>query len=65
VHHGFERSSAKQWALQPPRPQPGVAITRIEPLRAYGAYAPALDPRQDGDVAALLGYLGRESTWRR
>ena len=42
-----------------------VATRIVEPLRAYGAYAPALVPRQDGDVAALLGYLGRESTWRR
>jgi uncharacterized protein (TIGR03086 family) len=40
-----------------------VATRIVEPLRAYGAYAPALEPRQDGDVAALLGYLGRESTW--
>ncbi|GAA0924646.1 hypothetical protein GCM10009558_036890 [Virgisporangium aurantiacum] len=33
----------------------------VEPLRAYGAYAPAL-PAADGDdeVAALLRYLGRK-----
>lgn len=36
----------------------------VEPLRAWGAYAPALDP-QDGDdaVAALLRYLGRDPGW--
>lgn len=36
----------------------------VEPLRAWGAYAPALDP-QDGDdaVAALLRYLGRDPEW--
>jgi uncharacterized protein (TIGR03086 family) len=36
----------------------------VEPLRAWGAYAPALEP-QDGDdaVAALLRYLGRNPEW--
>lgn len=36
----------------------------VEPLRAWGAYAPALEP-QDGDdaVAALLRYLGRDPEW--
>jgi uncharacterized protein (TIGR03086 family) len=44
-----------------------VAATNIvEPLRAYGAYAPALDtdPGAD-DVTALLHYLGRPTTWTR
>ena len=32
----------------------------VEPLRAYGAYAPAIDPAPEADeVAALLSYLGR------
>jgi uncharacterized protein (TIGR03086 family) len=39
-----------------------VATRIVEPLRAYGAYAPALDP-SDGDVAVLLAYLGRPPTW--
>jgi uncharacterized protein (TIGR03086 family) len=40
-----------------------VAKQIVEPLRAYGAYAPAL-PEQDGDdVAALLRYLGRRPDW--
>jgi uncharacterized protein (TIGR03086 family) len=40
----------------------------VEPLRAFGAYAPAL-PARDGDdeaddaVAALLRYLGRDPGW--
>lgn len=38
----------------------------VEPLRAFGAYAPAL-PAQEGDddddVAALLRYLGRRPDW--
>jgi uncharacterized protein (TIGR03086 family) len=36
----------------------------VEPLRAFGAYAPAL-PEQAGDdeVAALLRYLGRRPDW--
>lgn len=41
-----------------------VATRIVEPLRAYGAYAPAIetgdDARDDaGAVAALLAYLGR------
>ncbi|MQM24611.1 TIGR03086 family metal-binding protein [Glycomyces albidus] len=36
----------------------------VEPLRAWGAYAPALAPA-DGDdaVTALLRYLGRDPEW--
>ncbi|WP_433343312.1 TIGR03086 family metal-binding protein [Micromonospora sp. CA-111912] len=42
------------------RPLLAVARQIVEPLRAYGVYAPAIDPGADaGDVAQLLGYLGR------
>jgi uncharacterized protein (TIGR03086 family) len=40
-----------------------VATTIVEPLRAYGAYAPALEADADDDVAALLYYLGRRPDW--
>ncbi|MBP2705374.1 TIGR03086 family protein [Microbispora sp. RL4-1S] len=41
-----------------------VAIAIVEPLRAYGAYAPALDPApQAGEVETLLGFLGRRADW--
>jgi len=41
-----------------------VTTSLVEPLRAFGAYAAALDP-QDGDdeVTALLRYLGRQPDW--
>lgn len=41
-----------------------VAMQIVEPLRGYGAYAPAL-PAEDGDdeAAALLRYLGRDPRW--
>jgi uncharacterized protein (TIGR03086 family) len=36
----------------------------VEPLRQYGAYAPALAPGPDDDaVAELLRYLGRDPDW--
>ena len=36
----------------------------VEPLREYGAYAPALPPRPgDGPAAELLRYLGRDPQW--
>lgn len=36
----------------------------VEPLRAFGAYAPALPAQEsDGDLAALLRYLGRCPDW--
>jgi uncharacterized protein (TIGR03086 family) len=42
----------------------GVARAIVEPLRAFGAYAPALaDEAGDDDVAALLRYLGRRPGW--
>ncbi|MEV7806062.1 TIGR03086 family metal-binding protein [Microbispora sp. NPDC088329] len=42
------------------RPLMEVATRIVEPLRAYGAYAPALEPGEEaGDVARLLAYLGR------
>ncbi len=41
-----------------------VALAIVEPLRQWGAYAPAL-PEQPGDAAAqrLLRYLGRDPQW--
>ncbi|MFC5832125.1 TIGR03086 family metal-binding protein [Nonomuraea insulae] len=43
------------------RPLLKVAREIVEPLRAWGAYAPALEPQEgDDDVAALLRYLGRD-----
>jgi uncharacterized protein (TIGR03086 family) len=42
-----------------------VATGIVEPLRAFGAYAPALEAEDgDDDVAALLRYLGRRPDWR-
>ena len=42
-----------------------VATGIVEPLRAFGAYAPALEAEEgDDDVAALLRYLGRRPDWR-
>ncbi|WP_052851890.1 TIGR03086 family metal-binding protein [Streptomyces avicenniae] len=42
----------------------GAAGAFIEPLRGYGAYAPALPPERGEDaVAALLRYLGRDPRW--
>ena len=36
----------------------------VEPLRQYGAYAPALEPAAGDDPAAeLLRYLGRNPHW--
>jgi uncharacterized protein (TIGR03086 family) len=41
-----------------------VARAIVEPLRQYGAYAPALEPgEQDGAAAQLLRYLGRDPRW--
>ena len=42
-----------------------AARALVEPLRAYGAYATALEP-VDGDSASaeLLRYLGRDPNWR-
>ncbi|WP_067177679.1 TIGR03086 family metal-binding protein [Microtetraspora niveoalba] len=41
-----------------------VAERIVEPLRAYGAYGPALETRDgDDDVAVLLRYLGRDPRW--
>ena len=41
-----------------------VATSIVEPLRAYGAYAPALDAGANADpVSALLSSLGRRPTW--
>ena len=38
-----------------------VALQIVEPLRQYGAYAPALAPHPEDDaVATLLRYLGRD-----
>ena len=36
----------------------------VEPLRQYGAYAPALPARpEDSRAAELLRYLGRDPQW--
>jgi uncharacterized protein (TIGR03086 family) len=41
-----------------------VATNIVEPLRAYGVYAAALEPEAgDDEVAALLRYLGRRPDW--
>ncbi|MFI5894080.1 TIGR03086 family metal-binding protein [Actinoplanes sp. NPDC051513] len=41
-----------------------VARAIVEPLRQYGAYAPALDARENDSAAAeLLRYLGRDPHW--
>jgi uncharacterized protein (TIGR03086 family) len=46
------------------RPLMAVATQIVEPLRPYGAYAPALEARDgDGDDALLLRYLGRRPDW--
>ena len=59
-------------ALGQPGPLPaGLAVRLlpaaraiVEPLRQYGAYAPALPPRPEDDQAAeLLRYLGRDPRW--
>ncbi len=46
------------------RPLMTAAIEIVEPLRAYGAYAAALEPQSgDDDTARLLRYLGRRPGW--
>jgi len=41
-----------------------VAVQIVEPLRAYGAYAAAIDVDVDADPeTALLAYLGRRADW--
>ncbi|MFG1885703.1 TIGR03086 family metal-binding protein [Micromonospora sp. NPDC049102] len=46
------------------RPLLKVARQIVEPLRAYGAYAAALDPGEEADeVSVLLAYLGRDPRW--
>jgi hypothetical protein len=44
-----------------------VAEGIVEPLRAFGAYAPALEagdqPTPADDAAVLLCYLGRRPDW--
>jgi uncharacterized protein (TIGR03086 family) len=42
-----------------------VATGIVEPLRAFGAYAPALEAEDgDDDVATLLRHLGRRPDWK-
>ena len=41
-----------------------MAAEIVEPLRAYGAYGPALEAPAGDDVAALLAYLGRRPGFR-
>jgi uncharacterized protein (TIGR03086 family) len=59
-------------ALGQPGPLPDELAVRllpaaraiVEPLRQFGAYAPALPPRPgDGRAAELLRYLGRNPEW--
>ena len=52
--------------LTPEMARPLLAVAReiVEPLRAWGAYAPALEADPADDVAMLLAYLGRRPTWR-
>jgi hypothetical protein len=41
-----------------------AARSIVEPLRQFGAYAPALPARPEDDrVAELLRYLGRDPQW--
>lgn len=40
-----------------------VARQIVEPLRGFGAYAPALAPQPDDAVVDLLHYLGRRADW--
>jgi uncharacterized protein (TIGR03086 family) len=40
-----------------------VAHQIVEPLRAWGAYAPALPATPGDDAATLLAYLGRRPAW--
>src|SRR5258705_5330496 len=49
-------------------PLMAVATSIVEPLRAYGAFAPAIDADSAENstvdsVAVLLRYLGRQPTW--
>jgi uncharacterized protein (TIGR03086 family) len=47
-----------------PRSLTPVAQAIVEPLRAYGAYAAALERQTGADEAAvLLAYLGRQPAW--
>jgi hypothetical protein len=42
-----------------------VARQLVEPLRDWGAYAPAIEPVADADdTARLLNYLGRRVDWQ-
>jgi len=43
-----------------------AAVEIVEPVRAYGMYAAAIDPAaEDGAVDRLLRYLGRDPRWHR
>jgi uncharacterized protein (TIGR03086 family) len=58
-------ASCQQSPLTPEmaRPLMAVATRLVEPLRAYGVYAPANQPSADADhVEILLCYLGRRPT---
>jgi uncharacterized protein (TIGR03086 family) len=47
------------------RPLMTAAMTIVEPLRTYGAYAAVLEPVEgDDDVAVLLRFLGRRPDWK-
>jgi uncharacterized protein (TIGR03086 family) len=51
--------------LTAPMAAPLLVVAReiVEPLRAWGAYAAALEPDSGDEVAALLTYLGRRPAW--
>jgi len=51
--------------LTPAMAGPLLVVAReiVEPLRAWGAYAEALEPSSADEVAALLSYLGRRPAW--
>jgi uncharacterized protein (TIGR03086 family) len=67
--HAWDVTSAlgRPSALTPPLAAQLLPAARqiVEPLRQYGAYAPALAPEDGDDTAAeLLRYLGRDPNWR-
>ncbi len=60
-------ATGQESPLTPDMARQLLAVAReiVEPLRAYGAYAPALESPSGDDVAILLAYLGRNPGWTR